>query len=97
MSIHCTHLHRQYAVSGRVGSVALCSDNKAESSSTALSFYTFIVPSHEGCSKSNAFYFITLVHNIKGSVGDTALGAESSPQYSVTRCCCATDGSRGAV
>ena len=30
-------------------------------------------------------------------VGGTAVDAEPSRQYSITCCCCVTDGSRGAV
>lgn len=33
----------------------------------------------------------------EADVGGMAVEAESSHQYSVTRCCCMTDGSRGAV
>jgi hypothetical protein len=50
-----------------------------------------------GRSESNASYFIMLAHGVRGEVGDMAVEAEPSHQYSVKFCCRATDGSREEV
>ena len=47
-------------------------------------------PKHEGCSKSNASYFVMLV-----DVGSILVEDEPSCQYSITFFCCAKDGRRG--
>ena len=54
-------------------------------------------PIYEGCSESNASYFVMFAHNIKAGVGVVAVEVEPSCQDSTTFCCHVTDGSRGAV
>ena len=48
---------------------------------------------YEDSSKSNASHFMMLAHY----VGDTEVEAEPSHRHPIAFCCCATDGSRGAV
>ena len=52
---------------------------------------------YEGCYESNASRLLCLPSVPQVDVGGMAEGAVPSLQYSVTFCCCATDGSRGAV
>ena len=53
---------------------------------------------YEGCSESTTSHFIMLSRNIRsGCWWYDRLKAEPSHQYSVTCCCCVTEGSRGAV
>lgn len=49
-----------------------------------------------GCSESNDFYFIVLVHNVGVDVCGTAVEVESFYQYSVP-CCCPVTGGRRAI
>jgi len=52
---------------------------------------------HKGFSERNAFYFITLVHDISGKWWWYGRRGGTFPQYSITSCGCMTDGSKGAV
>jgi len=57
---------------------------------------TWLIEFYEGCSKSNASYFIVLAHSIRG-IGSMAVETEPCQQYSITFCYCATSVSREAV
>ena len=51
-----------------------------------------------GCFKSNASYFFLWWPTMsEADVGHMAVEAEPCHQYSVTFCCCVTDGSRGGI
>jgi len=52
---------------------------------------------YKGYSKSSATCFIILACNVKADISGIAIEVEPSHRYSVTFCCCVTDGSRGAV
>ena len=52
---------------------------------------------YEGCSKSNAFWFYDWPTVSEADVGGMTVEDKPFHQHSVRRCCCATDGSRGAV
>lgn len=55
--------------------------------------YTF----YEGCSESNAAYFMMLSSDIRGGFWCMASQIEPSHQYSIICCCHVTNGSRGPV
>jgi len=38
---------------------------------------------YQGCSESNASYFIMLAHSVEVGVGDMVVGLETSHQYSI--------------
>ena len=51
---------------------------------------------YEGCFKNNVCYFMS-AHSVGDRYcGGMAVEIEPSHQYSITFCCCMTDGSRGA-
>jgi len=52
---------------------------------------------YEGCSESSASYFIMSDHDTRGRCWWYGVEVEPPHQYSITFCCCETDGSRGAV
>lgn len=52
---------------------------------------------YKGHPESNASYFIMLPTASEVDVGGVAVEVEPFCQYSVTSCCCETDGSKGAV
>ena len=52
---------------------------------------------YKGHPESNASYFIMLPTASEVDVGGVAVEVEPFCQYSVTCCCCVTDGSKGAV
>ena len=52
---------------------------------------------YKDCSECNASYFILLAYKVRGDGGNIAVETEPSHQYSITLCCCVTDGSRGGA
>jgi len=49
---------------------------------------------YKGCPESNISYLFMLDHDIRGRYWWDAAEVEPSYQYSITLCCCMTDGSR---
>jgi len=49
---------------------------------------------YKGCSKSNTSHYIMWSTSSEEDVGDMAVEVETSLQYPVRSCCCATDGRR---
>lgn len=58
----------------------------------------FALDSFDFCSKINASYFITSIHNMSAVyISSVAVDVEPSHLCSITFCYCATGGNRGAV